>query len=325
MGKFKALWGCGLMVVALAVPVPGLLAQAYPAKPIRIVTTPPGGANDFAVRLMAPELGSSLGQSIVIDNRSAVLAGAVVAKAAPDGYTFLLIGSSLWLLPLFSTAPYDVDRDFVPVTTTNNAANVLVVHPSLPPRSVRELVAFAKMRPGQLNFGTGAEHSSSPYLAGILFNTLAGTKIVPVPYKGVGPALVGLLSGEVHMAFPTGGSVKSHVESGRLRALGIGSAKPSRLYPGLPTIAESLPGYESTSVWGVLAPAGTPAAIVERLSQEIGRVLKQPDIIERFLRAGMETEASSPQQFAAVIKGDIDRWTKIKNTGAWVPGKQDAP
>jgi len=282
-------------------------AQAYPVKPIRIVTTPPGGANDFAVRLMAPELSRILGQQVIVDNRSSALAGPVAAKSAADGYTFLLIGSTLWLLPIFSTAPYVVERDFVPITTTNSAANVLVIHPSVPVKTVRELIAFAKARPGQLNYGTGAAHSSSPYLAGVLFNTLAGVKIAPVPYKGIGPALIGVLSGEVHMVFPTGGSIKSYIESGKLRALGIGSSKPSMLYPDLRPIAESLPGYQSTSVWGVLAPTGTPPAIIERMNQEIRKVLARPDFIERSLNAGLDTEGSTAHEFDAFINSDIDR------------------
>jgi len=317
MGRYQLVPVAAFLAVSVGVAhVDTVSAQAYPVKPIRIVTTPPGGANDFAARLMAPELSRSLGQQVIVDNRSSALAGQVAAKAPADGYTFLLIGSTLWLLPIFSTAPYVVERDFVPITTTNSAANVLVVHPSLPVKTVRELIAFAKARPGQLNYGTGAAHSSSPYLAGVLFNTLAGVKITPVPYKGVGPAMIGLLSGEVHMAFPTGGSVKGYIESGKLRALGIGSAKPSMLYPDLRPIADSLPGYESTSVWGMLAPAGTPSAIIERMNQEFRKVLVRPDYIERSLHAGLDTEGSTAQEFDAFIKSDIDRWTKIKASGA---------
>jgi len=305
---------CVLTIVTLASGVFPVAAQNFPSRPIRIVTAQVGGSNDFAARLIGPELSRNVGQPVVVENRGGILAGDIVSKAPADGHTLLLYGSTIWLLPLFqSHVPYEM-KDFLTITTTNNAPNLLVVYPGLAAKSVKELIAVAKARPGELNFGMSAP-SSSQNLAGVLFNVLAGVRMQAVPYKGVGPALIDVMAGQIHVMFPTGGAVKGFLESGKLRALAVASAKPSRLHPDLPTVASSLPGYESTSVWGMLAPSGTPSAIVNRLNREFLKVLQKPEMIERFFAAGLDTEGSTPQAFAAVIKTDSARWAKLIKDG----------
>jgi tripartite-type tricarboxylate transporter receptor subunit TctC len=289
-------------------------AQGYPNRVVRIVTSEPGSGNDFVGRIVAQGLTASLGHQVIVDNRGSI-AAEIVAKAPPDGYTLLFYGSSVWLLPFFRSMPYDPVRDLSPISTGMQQAIVLVVHPSLPVKSVKELIALAKARPGELNYSAGTI-GATPHLATELFKNMAGVNIVRISYKGTGPSVTALVSGEVHLMFTGMGSVAPHIQSGRLRTLAVTTAQPSALTPGLPTVAASLPGYEFTSVVGFFAPARTPATIVNLLSQEIVRVLNRADVKERLFNSGVEGIGSSPEEFAARVKSDMVKWSKvIKDAG----------
>jgi tripartite-type tricarboxylate transporter receptor subunit TctC len=302
----------GMMVLGAGM----VFGQNYPNKPIRIVASAAGGSGDFAARLIGQGLSGALGQQVVVDNRGGIIPGEIVSKAPPDGYTLLIDAASFWIGPLLQETPYDPVKDFAPVTLTDSAPNVLVVNPSLPVKSVKELIALAKARPGELNYGSSST-GSSPHLAAELFNMMAGVKIVRVPFKGSGPAVISLLGGQVQLMFATAGSVAPHVKSGRLRALAVASLQPSALAPGLPTIAASgVPGYEAVAFEGMFAPAKTPVAIIDRLNQEIVRVLNKAEVKERFFNAGVETVGSTPEEFAAAIKSNVAKWGKlIKEAG----------
>lgn len=293
----------------------GLSAQNYPNKPIRIVAAAPGGTGDFVARLVGQGLTARLGQQVIVENRGAgggIIAAQTVAQAAPDGYTLLSYGPTIWLLPfLRSSLPYDPVRDFSPVTSLVTAPNLLVVHPSLPVKSVSELIALAKGRPGELNYGSGAT-GATPHLAAELFKAMAGVDIVRINYKGTGQALNDLIAGQVQLMFSSAAAGLAHVKSGRLRALAVTSAQPSALFPGMPTVAAAgLPGYESASIFAVFAPAKTPAALIRRLNQEIVRVLNGADVKEKLFNAGVEVVGSSPEEFAATMKSEMARWGKV--------------
>ena len=292
-------------------------AQDYPNKPIRIVTSEAGGGNDVQARLIAQGLSIAFGEQVIVDNRpSGVIPGEIVAKAPPNGYTLLMYNNVLWTGPLLQSAPYDTLRDFAPVTTITRAANVLVVHPSLPVNSVADLIALAKAKPGQLNYGSSGTGASN-HLAGELFRSMAGINIIRINYKGAGPALNALFAGELQLMFPTAGAVAPHMKSGRLKVLAVTSAEPSPLAPGVPTMAASgLPGYESIAVYGLFAPARTPRAIIDRLNEETVRYLARPDAREKFMNAGLETVGGPPEQLAAAVKTEIARMSKvIKDAG----------
>ena len=282
-------------------------AQNYPVKSIRIVTSPAGGGNDFPARLIARALTGPLGQQIVVDNRATILIADIVAKAPPDGYTLLVTGSAHWIGPLLNKVTYDPIRDFAPITLIDRAPSVLVVHPSMPLKSVRQLIALGKARPGEMNFSVGGPGSSG-YLGALLFNHMAGVKIVSVPYKGTAPALAAVMSGEVHAMFGSAGSVAPHVASGRLRALAVGSAQRSRLAPGLTTVAEAgLPGFLSEALHALFAPAGTPAAAVALLNREVGNYLRSPEAQGIFFKAGIEPSPGTPEAFTAIMKSEVAR------------------
>jgi tripartite-type tricarboxylate transporter receptor subunit TctC len=286
--------------------------QAYPTKPIRIVTAPAGAGNDFVARLIAQGLSGSLGQQMVVDNRPAGIIGELVAKAPADGYTLLAVGSVLWLTPfLQDSVGYDPVKDFSPISLTARSVNILVVHPSVAANSVGELIALAKSKPGQLNYATGATGASN-HLAAELFKVMAGVSIVRIPYKGAGPAVNDLVSGQVHMMFPTTAAGLPHVRSGRLRALAVTSLQPSVLAPGLPTVAESgLPGYESVVMYAMFAPAKTPATIIKRLHAELVQFRKSTGATERFFGAGVEVVASSPAELATTMASEMTRMGKL--------------
>ncbi len=285
-------------------------AQSYPAKPIRIVTVAPGSANDIVARLIAQELRPVLGQTVVVDNRGTI-AAEIVARAPADGYTLLLYGSAVWLSPFIrSNTPYDPVKDFAPVTLVASSPNVLVVHPSLPVKSVRELIALAKARPGDLNYAAGSL-GAAPHLAAELFKSMAKLNIVRVAYKGTGGSLIGLLSGEVELMFPTAGSVTPHIKSGKLRALAVTSLQPTALAPGLPVLAAALPGYESVSLNGMFAPARTPDPVIRQLNQEITRIMTRPEVKEKLVAAGTDAMATTPEEFAATIQSEMAKWGKL--------------
>ena len=309
------LWmlSAGLMLLGAS----GAYGQNYPVKPIRIVTPGSGGGADFAARLIAPALTAGLGQQVIVDNRpSAIIPGDIVSKAPPDGYTLLIYGPPFWIGPLLEKTPYDPVRDFQPITVAVRQPNILVVHPSLPVKSVSELIALAKARPGALNYASIATGSSS-HLAGELFKAMAGVSLVRINYKGSGAALIALIAGEVEVSFANAVSVTGAIRSGRLRALAVTTAQPSPLAPGLPTLAASgLPGYESVTITGIFAPAATPAAVINRLNGEIVAALNRADIKERFFNAGSEVVGSTPEELTATIKSEISRMSKvIKDAG----------
>jgi tripartite-type tricarboxylate transporter receptor subunit TctC len=301
------------MLAALATPVS--LAQTFPAKSVLIVTGTAGGASDMVARLVAEGLRARWGQPVVVENQgtaSGIVAARTVAKAPADGYTLLAYGSPIWILPLSrSDLPYDPVRDFAPVTITVSSPNIVAVHPSLPVRSVRELIALAKARPGELNYGAGAS-GGSPHLSAELFKAMADVNMVHVAYRGVGPAVIALLSGEVQLMFASAGTALSHLKVGKLRGLAVTTARPSALFPDLPTVSASgVPGYESESVFGIFAPASTPTALVEQINMEIVRILHAQETKQRLLNAAIEPVGSSPQEFAATIKSDMAKWGKL--------------
>ena len=283
----------------------------YPNKPIRIVTAAPGGGNDFMARIVAQGISGPLGQQVVVDNRaSGVITGDIVSKAPPDGYTLLVIGSDFWIGPLIRKTVWDPVRDFSPVSFLTGAPNILVVHPSLPVKTVKELIALAKAKPGELNFA-GSGTGSSPHLGGVMFNLLAGVNMVHVPYASAGPSIVAVISNQVHMTFATPASVVSQIKSGALRAVAVTSAKPSALFPGLPTIAATVPGYEIAGAQVLFAPAGTPAAPINRLNREVVRALNQADVKEKIFTAGIEVVGSSPEELMATMKSEMARLGKV--------------
>ena len=290
-------------------------AQPYPNKPIRLLAPEAGGGVDFVARVLAREMSIGLGQQIVIDNRGGaggIIAGDTVVKSAPDGHTLLIYGPAIFLLPyLRERVPFDTARDLAPVSLAVTTPHVLVVHPSLPVKSVRELITLAKNKPAQLN-DAGANTGSSAHLSAELFKAMAGVNIVRVPFKGVGPALNALIAGQVHLMFPSAGSITQHVKSGRLRAIAVTSAKPSALTPGLPTVAESgVPGYESAAVFGFFAPAQTPAAIITRVQQEVARASANPEVKKRFLDASVEPVGSTPEEYTSTSRREQAKWGKL--------------
>lgn len=287
-------------------------AAAYPSKPIRIVTAEAGGANDVTTRLIAQGVSGAVGQPVIVDNRgSGAVPGEIVSKAPPDGYTLLVAGSGLWVGALMQKMPYDPVRDFAPVTIAVRSPLLVVIHPSVAAKSIKELIAVAKARPGELNYGSSPAGTSS-HLAGELFKAMTAVNIVRVPYKGNGPALNAMLANEVQMMFISAGVISQHLSSGRLRALAVTTAEPTALFPALPTVAAAgVAGYESVSIVGMFAPAKTPAPVISRFNQEVVRVLNQADIKKRFFDSGVEVIANSPEQFAAVIKSEVTKWRNL--------------
>lgn len=299
-------------------------AQGFPNKPIRlIVPFSAGGPTDVLARIVAQKLTESLGQQVVIDNHTGSggnIGTDIVAKATPDGYTLLMaIVGHVINASLYSKLPYDPVKDFAPITLTGAATIIMVAHPSLPAKSIKELIALAKSKPGQLNLaspGSGTPH----HLAAELFKTMAGIDMVHIPYKGAAPAVTDLLGGQVSVAFVSLPAALPHVKARKLTALGITSDKRSAVAPEVPTFAEAgLPGYGLENWYGALAPAGTPREIVNKLNSTIVKVLQLPDVKERLNGQGFEIRTSTPEQFAAYIKSETVKWAKIvKDSGAKV-------
>ena len=298
-----------IFLVGMVIPGAGTVsAQDYPNRPIRIVTGSVGGGSDFTSRQIASGISGPLGQPVIVENRASIIASEVVSKAPPDGYTLLVGGAGVWLTPLSQKMNYDM-ADFAPLSLISRDVNILVVHPSVPVKSVKELIALAKARPGELNYSASL---GTALLASELFKSMAGVRMVHIPYKGAGPAITALVSGEAQLTINEAGLLAPHVKSGKARALAVTSATPSTLTPGLPTVAQSgVPGYEWVGMTHLLAPAKTPAAIVNRLNQEIVRFLNRAEVKARFLSAGTEIVASSPEELATIIKSDIDRITRL--------------
>ena len=294
-----------IFVALTALGVGVAFGQNYPYKPVRILSAEVGGGADFVARVVAQRIAGALGRQVVVENRPARLIGEILVKATADGYTLLLTSSTTLFAPLFGATLYDPVQDFSPITMLASAPNIIVVHPAVPVTSVKELIALAKARPGELNYGSGGT-GSSLHLAAELFKQMAGVDITRIAYKGAGPAMNDLLGGQVQMVFATAGSVMRHIQSGRLSALAVTSPEPSGLAPGLPTVAASgVPGYEMEAIYALVAPLNTPAPVIKQLNQVIVLALDQADMKERFLGAGIEAASSSPGQLAARIKSEI--------------------
>ena len=291
-------------------------AQEYPSRPIRfVVQSPPGGGSDLLARLLGRQFTEIWGQLVVVDNRpgaGGMIGTAIVAHAAPDGYTLLLVPTTHSISPsVYRKLPYDAVRDFAPVGQIATSPNVVVVHPSLPVRSVAELIVLARKRPGELAFGS-AGIGQTTHLSGELFGSMAKVQVVHVPYKGSGPAEIDLAGGHLQFMVDTMPAALPNVRSGKTRALATTGNKRAAVLPEVPTIAESgLPGYEFTSWWGVSAPAGTSQPIISKLNREIGRIMARPDIKELVLTQGAESRTGSPREFADYIKSQIDFFAKI--------------
>jgi len=312
--SLHVLKACALAALAISA---AAHAQVYPAKPIRmIVAYPPGGGTDIVGRMLAQKLGESLGQSVVVENRggaSGNIGTELAARAAPDGYTILMgnVAPNAINVSLFKDLPFDPVADFAPVSLVASTPNILVVHPSMPARTVKEVIALAKAKPGTLNFASAGVGSSS-HLAGELFRILAGADIVHVPYKGAGPAMVDVLSGQVQLYFATMPAAMPHVKPGKLAPVAVTSARRSQALPDLPTIAESgVPGYEASTWYGVLAPAHTPSAVVARLHGDIVKILADAALHARLADQGFDPIGSSPEEFGAYIKSEIPKWGKV--------------
>jgi tripartite-type tricarboxylate transporter receptor subunit TctC len=301
-----------LMALAVtAAPLHQAHAQDYPTKPVRILASTAGGGTDFAARVLSQGLAPGMGQAIVVENRPAFNSIDGVAKAAPDGYTLLVMGIPVWLAPfLQDNVPWDPVRDFQPVTTLTRQVTILVVQSSLPINSIKDLIDYAKAKPGQLNYGSGGTGTSS-HLSGELFKSMAGTDIVRINYKGAADALTALLGGQIQVMFGNPSSAATHVKSGRVRALAVSSAQPSSLYPGLPPVASVLPGYELVEILGLLAPSRTPMPIVNRWNQAAGKLLNSPELKEKFLASGSEVATGTPEAFAAAINSDMTKFGKV--------------
>jgi len=320
IGRHSSLVTSAALLIAGAVGVAtdhAIAAEPYPAKPVRLVVAfSPGGFVDFTARLVAAPLGTALGQQVVVDNRAG--AGGIVgteltARAAPDGYTLTVgsAGTHAVNQSLYPKLPYNVLRDFQPIARLADAPSILAVHPSLPARSVKELIDLARARPGQITYAS-AGAGTSTHLAAALFEHLAHVKLVHVPYKGGGPAVIAVLSGETPVTFGTAASVWPHAKSGRLRALAVTGGKRSAVLPELPTIAESgLPGYEMLNWLGLFAPAGTPSAIVDKLAAETMRIVRLPDVAARFHAQGAEPSPLGAEEFAAFVKREVEKWAKV--------------
>jgi len=305
-----------VLATLLAAAAVAAQAQPYPNRPVRfIVPFAPGGTTDLVARFVAQKLTDELGQQLVIDNRGGaggVIGTDLLAKAAPDGYTIMLnhVGVA-YNVTMYRTLPYDPVRDLLPLSLVGVTPNALVVNPGLAAKSVKELVALGKSKAGQLPYGSGGVGSSA-HLAVEMFQQLAGTKYLHVPYKGAGPALTDTIAGQVQFMIATMPAAAAHMRSGKLRALGVSGAKRSPAFPDLPTIAEAgVPGYEYSTWYGLLAPAGTPKPIVDRLVGAAHKSLADPGLRERLQQNGMEPESNDPQQFMSLLKQDIARWGKI--------------
>jgi tripartite-type tricarboxylate transporter receptor subunit TctC len=316
-----ALAAAALLLLAQA---PEPAAQRYPERPVRVVIPlSPGGSADIVGRLLTQKLGERLGQQFVVDNRpgaGGIIGTEIAARAPRDGYTLLLAGSSFTVAPsLHRKLPYDPLKDFSPITLASSSPGLLVVHPGLPVRTVKDLIELARAKPGAINFSSPG-NGTAPHFAGALFNMMAGVDMVHVPYKGAGPAIQDLIAGQVQVSFASMLSAIAHARQGRLRAVAVTGAKRSAALPELPTVAESgLAGFESGSWQGLFAPAGTPAAIVKLLHGEMVAVLRMPEVAAQLLKDGSEPVGSTPQAFAKQVAAELARWAKVaKQSGMQV-------
>lgn len=305
-----------LAAATVVVSAENVRAQAYPARAVRLIAaSSPGGTSDILARLLAHRLSEDLGQQFVVENRagaSGIIGTDSVAKAQPDGYTLLLIQPSLTINPnIFAKLPYDAMRDLAPVTIVVDVPQIVTAHPSVPVKNVKDLVGFARARPGEITIGSPGV-GTHPHLTSERFQQMAGIRLQQVVYKGIGPAFTALVSGEVAVALSAVPSAMPHVRSGKIRPLGVTSAKRLAALPDVPTIAETvLPGFESSQWFGILSRAGTPRPVIDRLHQAITRASHSPDVKEKLAAMGMELVNSTPEQFAGVIKEETAGWAKV--------------
>src|SRR5262249_36908625 len=283
--------------------------ERYPSRVIRIVTATPGSNHDWGARLVAQELTPRLGQRVIVENRGSIAVEHVAKEAAPDGDSLLFYGSFIWLQPYLAKVSWDPLTDLAPITLAISSPSVLVVHPSLPARSVKELIALARARPGELNYSAGGG-GSTPHIAAEFFKYMANARIVRVTYKGSGPAMMGLFVGEVQLMFAALGPIMPHVQQGRVRALAVTTPRRSRLVPDLPAVAEALPGYEAESVIGLFAPRKTSPAIIKVLYQETVQGLKATDP-QLLLNSGVEVVGNTPDEFSSFIKSEMTRMSQV--------------
>jgi tripartite-type tricarboxylate transporter receptor subunit TctC len=289
---------------------------SYPSKPVRVIVPfPAGGSVDFNARAISDKLAESLGQQIIVDNRggaSGTIGTGIVARSAPDGYTLVLQSIPfVTAVIMYKSAGYDPLQDFVPISLISNVPMAITVHPSLPARSVRELIALARSRPGEINYAASGIGSNS-HITGELFNLLAKTAIVPIQYKGGGPALAAVVSGEVHVGFSNIPQSARMVEAKRLRPIGVSSLKPSNALPGVPPVADAgVPGFEFSGWHGVLAPKGTPPAIIELLNRKLRDTLADPVVAARFEKGGLDAVTNSPSEYGEFLRLELEKWRRV--------------
>jgi len=294
----------------------GALGQSYPTRAIKLVVpSSPGGGTDIVARILGQKLSEQLGQQFVVENRAGggtVIGNDAVAKSAPDGYTLLMGLSTLAINPsMYAKLPYDALRDFAPISQSVSACNILILHPSVPAKTVTELIALARAKPGILTFGS-AGMGTNPHLSGELFKSLARIDMVHVPFKGSGQSIISQLAGEIAANFPSVPTAMPYIKAGRLRGIGVTTLKRLEVLPDVPSIAEAgLPGYEATQWFGLLAPAGTPRTIIDRLYQESSRALRSADMKERMTAEGLEVVGGTPEEFASYIRAETEKWTQV--------------
>lgn len=302
-----------LLFLLLAAPA---WAQTWPAKPVRIVVPfPAGGPTDIVSRVIAPELSKALGQQVIVENRGGaggMIATEQIAKAAPDGYTLLMgtIGGIAVAMSLNPNRGYDTLRDFAPITQSVTVTNILVTHPSVPAKSVKDLLALAKSSPGRLNYASSG-NGTVTHLAGELFKLLGKVDITHVPYKGGAPALTALVSGEVDLSYENSLIITPHIRSGKVKAIAVTGTRRSQLLPELPTIGETLAGYSASGWYGLFAPAATPKTVIARLNGEVVKILRMPEVVQRLSGQGAEPAGNTPEEFAAFVRGEIDKWANL--------------
>lgn len=314
--RYLQTWITAAITLCTLIAIPAWSQSGYPNKSVRwIVPWPPGGGADTLTRMLSPKLSEALGQQIIVDNRGGAagnIGAEMTAKSPPDGHTiaFAYSGTHSINSHIYSKLPFK-ESDFAPIIWLSSVPQVLVVHPSLPVRSVKDLIALDKSQPGQLSFGSSGSGAIN-HLTGELFNSLTGTRLVHVPYKGGGPAAVALLSGEIGLIFGEPASIAQHVKAGKLRAVAVTSGKRSLFLPELPTVAESgVAGYEVTSWNGVLAPAGVPPAIVKRLNADLNQIINAPDITKRMIEFGFEPVGGPPEKFGEFIRAETAKWAPV--------------
>lgn len=306
---------CAICVLLSLFFVPPAYSQGFPTKPVRwVLGFPPGGTSDVLARTMGPKLHAMWGQSVVIDNRpgaSGIIANSLVAEAPPDGHTMLLISSTYAnLIAMGTKTSYDPFRDLEPVALLTSVPNVLSVHPSLPVKSVKDLIALAKSKPGQINYGTGGS-MTGPHLATELFKLMTNTDMLHIPFKGTPPAVTDLVAGRVQVMMALTPVVMPHLKAGRLRAIAVSGAKRIPELPEVPVVADTVPGYEATTWYGLLMPRKTPASIINKINNDVGKVLEMPDVIKRLADVGFQVTFSTPEELTKFIRKEAETWKRV--------------